>query len=474
MEYKWVVLTVTAVGTLMSGINMRVVVIGLPTIATALGADLETALWVTQAYQLLTTVGLLVVGRITDMFGRVKIYNLGFVIFTIGSALCSLSQNGVQLIVFRLLQGAGAAMLIANSIALITDATPLQQLGFAIGINQILFRVGSVLGLTLGGALIELTGWRSVFYMNVPVGIFGTLWAYIRLKETSGKRKNRERFDLWGFFAFITALGSLLLSTTFATMNSSLLPFATLLAALSAVSFVLFIFQERRTDDPLLDLRLFSERLFAAGNGSLFFYGLSMGSVTLIMSLYLQVVRGYGPLEAGLMFVPMEVTFAIAGPLSGNLSDRYGSRGLTTTGMGVIATGLFLLSGVSATTSYLEIGIVLGLVGIGLGLFVAPNWSSVMRSVPAQRRGVASAIRATMFNSSSVISVSFVAAMLVTELPYSTASAILSGTVATVSAADQAGFLIGVREALLASGILSLIGVIPSAVKGSSERSVTS
>ena len=175
MQYKWVVLTVTAVGMLMSGINLRVVTIGLPTIAASLGADLETVLWVTQAYQFMVTIGLLMVGRLTDMFGRVKIYNLGFAIFAAGSALCSFSQNGEQLIFFRFIQGAGAAMLVANSIALITDATLLAQLGFAIGINQIVFRVGSVLGLTLGGALIQFAGWQSVFYMNIPVGIFGTL-----------------------------------------------------------------------------------------------------------------------------------------------------------------------------------------------------------------------------------------------------------------------------------------------------------
>ena len=471
MQYKWVVLTVTAVGMLMSGINLRVVTIGLPTIAASLGADLETVLWVTQAYQFMVTIGLLVVGRLTDMFGRVRIYNLGFAIFTVGSALCSFSQNGEQLIFFRFAQGTGAAMLVANSIALITDATPLAQLGFAIGINQIVFRVGSVLGLTLGGALIQLAGWRSVFYINIPVGIFGTLWAYVRLKEVS-RSSNHEKFDMWGFVALTVSLASLLLAATYGTMNPAYLTFAVTLACVSVVSFAFFLFQERRVNDPLLDLRLFSDRLFAAGNVSLLLMALSMGAVTLIVSLYLQVVRGYGALEAGLMFLPMEIAFATVGPLSGSLSDRYGPRGLTTVGMGVLGGTLLLLSGISATASYWEIATMLALIGVGLGLFAAPNMSSIMRSAPAERRGVAAAVRSTIFNTGAVISISLVAAVLVTELPYQTASAMLAGTLATISNADQVSFLNGIRKALLVSAVLSLIGMIPAAM-GGSEKSVT-
>ncbi len=466
MEYKWLVLTVTAVGMLMSGINLRVVIIGLPTIATALNADLETVLWVTQAYQFVVTIGLLVVGRLTDMFGRVKIYNLGFAIFTVGSALCSLSQNGEQLIFFRLVQGAGAAMLIANSIALITDATPLTQLGFAIGINQIVFRVGSVLGLTLGGALIQLTGWRSVFYMNIPVGIFGTLWAHMRLKETS-HRADHEEFDLWGFLTFTLGVTSLLLAATYGTMDPVYLPIAAILVVVSAVSFCFFLFQQKRASSPLLDLELFSDRIFAAGNVSLLLMALSMGAVMLVASLYLQVARGYSALEAGLMFIPMEITFATVGPTSGALSDRYGSRGFTTVGLAVLGGSLLFFSGISATASYLEITVMLALVGVGLGLFAAPNMSSIMRSAPPERRGVASAVRSTIFNTGAVISISLVAAILVTELPYQTASAMLSGTLATISAADQVSFLDGIRKALLVSALLSLIGIIPSAIAGS-------
>ncbi len=464
MEYKWVVLTVTAVGMLMAGINMRVVIIGLPTIATALDADLETVLWVTQAYQLIATIALLVVGRLTDMFGKVRIYNVGFAIFTVGSACCSLSQSGEQLIISRFIQGLGSAMLIANSVALITDATPLAQLGFAISINQIVFRAGSVIGITLGGALIQLAGWRSIFYMNIPVGIFGTLWAYVRLKEVS-RPLTHERFDLHGFISFTLALTTLLLAATFGTIDPTYLPVATLLAVISGISFVFFLFQEKRTIDPILDLRLFSSRVFAAGNASLLIMALAMGALTLVTSIYLQVIQGYGALETGLIFIPMEIAIVVVGPISGILSDRYGPRILTTTGLGVLALSLFLISGISAIVSFWSIAAMLALAGVGLALFSAPNMSSMMKTAPAERRGVAAAIRSTIFNSGLVIGISLVAAILVTELPYSTASGMISGRLSTVTAAEKMGFIDGIRKTFSASAALSLMGMIPSALE---------
>jgi len=470
MQYKWVVLTVTGVGMLMAGINMRVVTIGLPTIATALSADLETILWVTQAYQFMVTIALLVVGRLTDMFGKVRIYNLGFAIFTVGAVCCSFSQSGEQLIVSRLIQGLGSAMLVANSVALITDATPLAQLGFAISINQIVFRAGSVIGLTLGGALIQLAGWRSVFYMNIPVGIFGTLWAYVRLKEV-GRPSPHEKFDLGGFITFTVALTALLLAATLGTMDPGYIPLTAALATVSVISFVLFILQERRTVHPILDLRMFSNRIFAAGNASVLLMALAMGALTLIASIYLQVIQGYGALETGLVFIPMEIAFVTIGPISGSLSDRYGPRALTTAGLGTLAISLFMISGIPANVSPWNIAIILALAGVGLGLFSAPNMSTMMRTAPPERRGVASAIRSTIFNSGIVISISLVAAILVTEMPYATASGMISGQLGTVTVAEQISFLDGIRKAFLISGFLSLIGMIPSALENPKDQS---
>src|SRR5712692_121463 len=195
MKYQWVVLSVTTVGIFMAGLDTRIVLVGLPTIGMQLHSDLETLLWMTQGYQFATTIGLLFLGWFTDVFGRVKIYNLGFAVFTIGSALCGFSQTGAQLIAFRVIQGTGASMLIANSAAIITDATPPEQLGLLLGVNFIANTIGAVFGLTVGGILITLVGWQSIFFVNIPFGIFGTAWAYLRLKELSKGRKS-PKLDL--------------------------------------------------------------------------------------------------------------------------------------------------------------------------------------------------------------------------------------------------------------------------------------
>jgi MFS family permease len=176
MQYKWIALSVTTVGTLMAGIDTRIIIVGLPTVARDLGADVESIIWVSQSYLLASTVGLLLIGRVTDVVGRVKIYNIGFAVFTVGSALASISQSPMQLILSRIVQGTGAAMLITNSAAILTDATPRQELGTILGINQIAFRVGSVAGLTLSGVIIAMSGWRALFYLNIPIGVFGTIW----------------------------------------------------------------------------------------------------------------------------------------------------------------------------------------------------------------------------------------------------------------------------------------------------------
>jgi EmrB/QacA subfamily drug resistance transporter len=273
VKYQWVVLSVTTVGIFMAGLDMRIVLIGLPTIAKSLQADLETVLWVTQGYQIAITIGLLSLGRFTDMFGRVKIYSLGFAIFTVGSGLCVLAQNGEQLIIFRVIQGMGGAMLIANSAALITDATPTQELGFALGVNQIALTLGAVLGLTVGGVLVGTTGWRAIFTLNIPIGIFGTLWAHFRLKEIS-QREKHSGFDYPGLFLFTTSLTSLLLAISLVTMTSISQIEATILSSISLLTFLLFLYLEPRRAEPLLDMRLFKIRLFSAGNVSQLLYSL--------------------------------------------------------------------------------------------------------------------------------------------------------------------------------------------------------
>jgi EmrB/QacA subfamily drug resistance transporter len=400
------------------------------------------------------------------MFGRVKVYNLGFVIFTVGSGLCVLGQTGEQLIIFRVIQGLGGAMLIANAAALITDATPLSALGFALGVNQIGFVLGAVLGLTIGGLLIETVGWRSIFAINIPVGIFGTLWAHLRLHEIS-KREKHSSFDYLGFCLFTTSLTSLLVVISLVTMGSIDELEAAILYLISLVTFALFLYYEPRKAEPLLDMRLFKIRLFSAGNLSQLLYSLGFGSLTLIVILYFQIIRGYDAFTAGLLLLPLDAAFVCIGPVSGKLSDRYGTRGLTTLGMGVGTVGYVILAFLlTATTPLEQIEIVLVVLGIGFGLFSSPNISSVMGSVPAERRGVASGIRSTVFNSGSVVSIGLVAYIITTVMPYQVVSGIVSGGYTTLTLSESLEFVTGIGRAFIVTTIITLIGMFVSSLRG--------
>jgi EmrB/QacA subfamily drug resistance transporter len=454
----------------MSGLDTRIVLIGLPTIAESLRADLETLLWVTQGYQIAITIGLLCLGRFTDIFGRVKIYNLGFAIFTVGSGLCVFAQTGEQLIIFRVIQGMGGAMLIANSAALITDATPPEELGFALGVNQIFFTLGAVLGLTVGGVLIDTTGWRSIFGLNVPIGIFATLWAHLRLKEIS-QTERHSSFDYLGLLLFTTSLTSLLLVISLVTMASIDEIGAGILSMISLVTFALFLYFEPRRTEPLLDMRLFKIRLFSAGNISQFFYSLGFGSLSLIMILYLQLIRGYNALTAGLLFLPLDVAFVCTGPMSGKLSDRYGTRGLATLGMGAGTVGYIALAFLlTATTPLEQIEIILVIIGLGMGLYSSPNISSVMGSVPPQRRGVASAVRATVFNTGNVVSIGLVAYIITTVIPYQVVSGIITGGYTSLTSTESIGFVAGIGRTFIIATIITLAGMFASSLRGQKRK----
>ncbi|MEE4113236.1 MAG: MFS transporter [Desulfobacteraceae bacterium] len=289
MQYKWTALSVTTVGTLMAGIDTRIVIVGLPTVARALGADVESIVWVSQSYLLASTVGLLLIGRITDVVGRVKIYNLGFAVFTVGSALASISTSASHLICSRIVQGLGAAMLLTNSAAILTDAAPAKQLGTILGINQIAFRVGSVAGLTISGLIIGLYGWRALFYLNIPIGIFGTLWAHLRLREIATKDEQKN-IDWIGFATFSSGLTLVLLAIT--TLSYGAAESLTGMAMLAAGVLLLlgFIWVEMRSGAPLLDLQLFRIREFAAGNIAQLLNALAWLDMMLMVSFYMQVV----------------------------------------------------------------------------------------------------------------------------------------------------------------------------------------
>ena len=335
----------------MSGIDSRIVVIGLPTVASSLHADAEQAIWFTQAYIIGSTVALLFLGRVSDMVGRVKVYNLGFAIFTAGSLITSLSPSPDFFIGARIFQGLGSAALFSNSAALITDAFPRGELGKALGINSVAVRVGAMFGLTLSGLILAFFDWRYLFYVNIPVGIFGTAWAHIRLREQSSPERTAA-MDWSGFLTFTSFITSLLLVLTFAAYGFGESALTFLFAAVSGTSLALFVFVERRRIDPLLDLSLLRIREFTGAVLAQLINAMAWGALMLLISLYLQLVKGLSPLSAGIAIIPFDVALLIVGPLSGKMSDRFGTRPFATAGLAVVSLSLFSMSTLGPDTRY--------------------------------------------------------------------------------------------------------------------------
>jgi MFS family permease len=429
-HYKWVVLTNTTLGALMASIDGSIVLISLPAIFKGIGvnplAPGQTGyfLWILMGYMVVTTTLLVTFGRISDMFGRVRFYNLGFAIFTVGSALLSItpgtgSTGALELVLFRLVQGLGAGFLFSNSAAILTDAFPPDQRGRALGINQVAAIAGQFIGLVLGGILAAIN-WRLVFLVSVPVGLAGTIWAYAMLRETATIQAH-QRIDWLGNITFAAGLTSLLLGITYGIepYGSSPMgwgnPWVLGAIALGIALLVLFVWIELHADDPMFRLQLFRIRMFTAGNISGFLSGLGRGGLQFMLIIWLQGIwlplHGYNftdtPLWAGIYMLPLPLGFVAIGPVSGYLSDRFGARFFSTLGMVVQCIGFIGLTLLPVNFSYPTFAVLIFILGCGTGLFASPNTSSIMSSVPAERRGVASGMRATFQNGSMLVSIGF-------------------------------------------------------------------
>lgn len=449
----------------MATLDSSIVVVGLPQVVADLKTNLVVGVWIITIYRLMITVLLVGIGRWADMHGRVRLYNLGFAIFTLGSLLSGLSPTAEALLAFRLVQGLGAALLFVNSVAIVTDAFSGKDLGKGIGINQVAINAGTITGYTLSGVLIQLFTWRSIFLVNVPVGVFGTLWSRKRLKEISHPAVE-EKFDAPGAISFSAAVTLLLLGLTLGSLTS---PTNQALVGASVLLFILFILLERRAAYPALDLSLFRIRLFTAGNIANLLSGLAFAALAFVMTLYFQLVRGYDPLHAGIFLVPLDVTLILVGPVSGWLSDKWGARGLSTIGLIIASTAFFLLSGLDLNTPYSVIAVYLALVGFGIGMFRSPNASSVMGAVPSAKRGVSSGVRATIINTSIVASIPLVIALMTADVPYSKlvdlgGTGLGGGT--RLANADLGIFLAGLQHALIVLALLILSSALFSFLRG--------
>ena len=465
MDYKWVALSVTTVGGFMANLDSTIVVIGLPTILQNLHATIVHGIWIITGYTLIMTILAVVLGRLADLYGRVRLYNMGFAIFTVGSLLCALSRTGEQLIIFRFLQGSGAALLMVNSAAIITDAFPKNELGMGLGTNMMAMNLGAIVGYTLSGVMITYFGWRSIFLINVPIGIFGTIWGYLRLKEISLKPIG-EKFDYAGSILYCIGLLTILLGLTIGNPHSG--RNIAIIAGGLAI-FIAVIFVELKQKYPTLDLSLFKIRLFVAGTLTSFLNSLAFSCGPFLRSLYLQLILGYSALKAGVMLIPMEIIVLVLSPISGRLADRYGSRVLSSVGLALNASALIWFSTLTERSSYTVVLISLMLFGFGRALFMSPNSSSVMGSVPAEKRGVANGIRMTLNSTGGVLSVPFSLLLMTLVMPYDKLSQIVSSS-QLVNSDEVPIFLKAINHACLILGIIILFAIIPSLLRGQREK----
>jgi MFS family permease len=426
-RYKWLALSNATLAVLLATLDGSITIIAMPDIFRGIHLDpLVPAnsfylLWMILGYLVVTSVLIVSLGRLGDMVGRVKIYNLGFVIYTVASLLLAVDwmdgrSAAAYLIGFRVVQGIGGACLLANAAAIITDAFPSHQRGMALGINNIVGVSGTFIGLVLGGILAPID-WRLVFLISVPVGIFGTVWAYLGLRELSSPRK--APIDWAGNVTFALGLILLMTAVTYgirpagghATGWGS--PRVLTLLVASIACLVSFVIVERRSPDPMFRLPLFRIRAFTFGTLSTFLSSIARGGLMFMLIIWLQGIwlpqHGYDftetPLWAGIYMLPLTIGLLLAGPTSGYFSDRFGARPFATAGMVLTAVGFGLLMLLPTDFSYPVFGAILLLIGASMGMFASPNRAAVMNSLPREDRGAGGAMNQTFQNSAQVLSI---------------------------------------------------------------------
>jgi MFS family permease len=445
VQYKWTALSNTTIGTLMASIDGTIVMISLPAIFRGISINPLTSfqylLWILFGYSVVTSTLLVTFGRVSDMVGRVRLFNLGFAIFTAGSLLCTITPNAGdlgadELIIFRIVQGIGAAFLFSNSAAILTDAFPADERGLALGINMVAALAGSLIGLVLGG-ILTVFNWRFIFLVSVPVGVLGTAWSYAKLKEIAMIRKN-QKLDVWGNTAFGGGLTLVLVGVTYGLIpwGSSSMGWGNPWVLVSLVAglalLASFPFIENRVADPMFRLDLFRVRMFSAANFAGMLSAIGRGGVMIMLIILLQGIwlplHGYSytstPFWAGVYMLPMMFGFVAMGPLSGYLSDKHGARFFSTMGMVITAATFMALSLLPYDFDYIPFAAILFIMGLGGGMFGSPNIASIMNSVPPEHRGAASGMRATLQNSGQTVSLAIFFTVIITGLSRSLPNAL--------------------------------------------------
>jgi EmrB/QacA subfamily drug resistance transporter len=463
-NYRWVVLAVTSLGALLAALTSGTLVIALPEILRDLHTDLFTLLWIVVGYTLAATVVVLNAGRIADQVGRARTYTAGFALFTVASIVCALAPSALILVVARIVQGVGGAMLMATSAALVTDAFPRRELGRALGINAMVVGAGLIIGPILGGFLTSF-GWPTVFWFNVPIGIVGTIAAATLLIE-QGRRSERTGLDLGGSLLYLLGLTGLVTALAFGGIYGWTTPWVLGGFAAFIVAAPAFLWVEAHHPSPLLDLGLFRNRLFALGNLTGLLNGIARNGVLFLLVFYLQGARGYDPVMAGIMLAPLALGLLVLSPISGALADRIGSRLLATAGMLVTAVGLAGLVTLQVDTPYWQLALWQLIIGAGSGLFLSPNTSAVMGAVPSDKRGMGSGARMMLTQTGFIISIALSIGLVASVVDPSVMLAIFSGSQTGSTGIDLAPFMTALHVAFGVGVVASLLGAAVSASRG--------
>ncbi|MCH4815643.1 MAG: MFS transporter [Saccharolobus sp.] len=426
VQYKWVALSNTSLGAFMGFMNANVVLIALPAIFRGIEINpfnsFQYLLWILFGYSIVSAILVVNVGRISDIFGRVRMYNLGFLIFTIASILLYLTPGkgdiaAIQLIIYRILQGVGGSFLMANSAAILSEAFPPNERGFALGLNGVIGIFGGVAGIIIGGILASIY-WRDVFLVSVPIGIIGTVWSYKSLKQLNKPNRNQS-IDIVGNILYAVSLISILLGITYGILpygnqvTGWTNPFVISGIVVGVGMFIGFLFVESRVKDPMFRIELFKIRAFTSSAISIILAQLAFGGLQLMLVLLLQAIwlplHGYSyevtPFWAGVYLLPLLAGFGIMGSIAGRLADRYGARSLATIGLLIMGIGVLTLTTLPYNFNYVEFALIIFFIGIGNGLFVSPNMTALMNAAPPQHRGSASGIRAMLTNTGSTLSI---------------------------------------------------------------------
>jgi EmrB/QacA subfamily drug resistance transporter len=463
-NYRWWVLVVTSIGALIASLTAGTLVIALPDILRDLHTDLFALMWIVVGYTLVATVLVLNAGRIADMFGRARTYTLGFAIFTLASVFCAVAADPLQLIAGRVVQGVGGAFLLANSAALVTDAFPRRELGRALGINAMIIGAGQILGPILGGILTSIS-WRTVFWFNVPLGILGTVAAWWLLVEQAKPSPSRS-IDWAGSGLYLVGLMGLMTSLAFGGIYGWTTPWVIAGIVLFLIVTPIFLWVEVRQPEPLLDLSLFRDRMFAMGNLTSLLNGIARNGVLFLLVFYLQGARGYDPVTAGIMLAPLAAGLLILSPISGALADRYGSRELATLGMIVTAVGLAGLLTLSIDTPYWQLALWQLIIGAGSGLFASPNTSAVMGVVPPAKRGIGAGTRMMLTQTGFIVSIALAIGLVTSAMNPTVLVSIFSGTQVGGQGIDMGPFIGALHVAFAAGVIASLAGAAVSMMRG--------